>query len=281
MSWSSPCWKRLTRCRSSSPNPVLPENLVVLVLTGLTFLASRRASAWDLTRTRATNREMSIFRTLFQFLRDLCTNRAALMAEDLAVRHQLAVLHRSVKRPKLRKRDRLFWVWLSRHWSAWPSALPLVQPETVVRWHGRGFRLYRRWKSRRRRRGRPQVAREIRDLIRRMSCKNPTLGVPWILSELLLLGHSVAESTVARHMTLAPQAALAIAVCRAADRVYPPGMSGPHERVWRRASAAHSGRVLWLLSRSPGAFIVGSQLADSSARLPAGGERGGRAQLEP
>jgi hypothetical protein len=54
---------------------------------------------------------MSIFRALFLFLRDLCTNRAALAAENPALRHQLAVLQRSVKRPELRKRDRIFWSW--------------------------------------------------------------------------------------------------------------------------------------------------------------------------
>jgi len=75
----------------------------------------------------------------------------------------------------------------------------IVQPQTVVHWHRQGFRLYWRWKSRNRA-GRPKTDAEIRQLIRRMSAENPTWGAPRILSELLLLGYSVAESTVAEYM---------------------------------------------------------------------------------
>jgi hypothetical protein len=123
-----------------------------------------------------------------------------LIIENLALRQQLSVLHQSVKRPKLRNRDRIFWVWLSRRWPNWRSALIIVQPETVVRWHRSGFRLYWRWKSRARKPGRPPIEREIRELIRRMSRENPTWGAPRILSELLLLGYDVAEATVAKYM---------------------------------------------------------------------------------
>jgi transposase InsO family protein len=77
--------------------------------------------------------------------------------------------------------------------------LLIVQPETVIGWHRQGFRLYWRWKSRTKQ-GRPCVAREIRDLIRRMSRENPLWGAPRIQSELRLLGHDVADSTVARYM---------------------------------------------------------------------------------
>jgi transposase InsO family protein len=121
------------------------------------------------------------------------------VAENLALRHQLNVLQRSVRRPQLRNRDRLFWAWLSRLWPGWQSALVIVQPETVVRWHQQGFRLHWRWKSRAAA-GRPPVDREIRDLIRRMAKENPTWGASRVLSELLLLGHAVTESTVNKHM---------------------------------------------------------------------------------
>ncbi len=60
--------------------------------------------------------------------------------------------------------------------------------------------MYWRWKSRAGKPGRPPIAREIRDLIRRMSRENPTWGAPRILSELLQLGHEVAEATVAKYM---------------------------------------------------------------------------------
>src|ERR1700682_6054662 len=75
---------------------------------------------------------------------------AALQAEILALRHQLLVLQRSSRGHKLRlsSADRVLWVWLSRLWTEWRSALIIVKPETVIGWHRRGFRLYWRWKSR-------------------------------------------------------------------------------------------------------------------------------------
>ena len=121
-------------------------------------------------------------------------------AENLALRRQLVVLQRSVKRPKVRRRDRVFWVWLSRLWTRWRSCLVVVKPETVIRWHRQGFKAFWRRKSRKRRPGRPPVDGEIRRLIRRMSRENPTWGAPRIQSELSLLGCTVAESTVARYM---------------------------------------------------------------------------------
>jgi len=140
-------------------------------------------------------------KVVFLFLRSLLVSRAALSAENLALRQQLAILKPRTKRPKLRRRDRLFWVWLSRLWSGWTSALIIVKPETVLRWHRAGFRLFWRWKSRQRRRGRPKVDREIREMIRWLSAENPSWGAPRILSELKMLGYDVAESTVAKYMS--------------------------------------------------------------------------------
>ena len=77
--------------------------------------------------------------------------------------------------------------------------LTVIQPETLVRWHRAGFRLYWRWKSRPRG-GRPQIGAELRALIRRMSIENPLWGAPRIHGELLKLGFEVAQSSVARHM---------------------------------------------------------------------------------
>jgi hypothetical protein len=100
-------------------------------------------------------------------VRAALVSRARLAVENLALRHQLAVLKRSVKRPRLRPRDRLFWAWLSRVWTEWRSSTIIVKPDTVIRWHRQGFRLYWRWKSRPKG-GRPPVNAEVRSLIRRM-----------------------------------------------------------------------------------------------------------------
>lgn len=78
---------------------------------------------------------------IFIFLGALFRRQAELAAENLVLRQQLAVLEHKSKRPRLRKRDRIFWVWLSRLWAGWRSVLVIVQPDTVARWHREGFRL--------------------------------------------------------------------------------------------------------------------------------------------
>ena len=79
------------------------------------------------------------------------------------------------------------------------NAVTIVQPETIIRWHRAGFRLYWRWKSRSRG-GPPKVPIEIRRLIRDMSVANRLWGAPRIHGELLKLGIEVAQSTVAKYM---------------------------------------------------------------------------------
>jgi len=143
---------------------------------------------------------MGILKLLFVVVRSLLLSRAGLAAENLALRQHLAVLRRKVKRPKLTRSDRLFWAWLSRLWTGWRSTLAIVELETVLRWHQEGFRLFWRWKSRRRGAGRPRLEREIRDLIRRLALENVSWGAPRVQSELRLLGYDVSESTVAKYM---------------------------------------------------------------------------------
>src|ERR1700732_5173622 len=127
-------------------------------------------------------------------------SRASLEAENLVLRQQVIVLSRkSRSRLRLRNIDRLIFVWLYRFFPSILNAITVVKPETVIRWHRRGFRAYWRWKSRRRG-GRPRIDREIRDLIRRMSKENPLWGAARIHGELLMLGIEVAQSTVARYM---------------------------------------------------------------------------------
>jgi hypothetical protein len=126
--------------------------------------------------------------------------RQQLILENLALRQQLGVLSRSVKRPQLTSWDRVFWVWLSRFWNHWSEALLLVQPETVVWWHRQGFRLYWAWKRGRPRPGRPVLDPAVRDLIRSMSQSNPLWGAPRIHGELLKLGIDVSQATVSKYM---------------------------------------------------------------------------------
>src|SRR6516162_11560576 len=120
-------------------------------------------------------------------LRGVPTQRA-LVLENLALRHQLAVLQRSAPRPRLRPSDRVLWVLLSRLGRGWGEAVAIVQPETVIRWQRTGFKLVWTWKSRRRGPGRPAVAPQVRALIRRMAEANPLWGAPRIHGELQKLG---------------------------------------------------------------------------------------------
>src|SRR5712692_5039983 len=98
-----------------------------------------------------------VLRSLLLTLPTLTRSRTALQLEILALRHQREVLHRTrPRRVRLAKTDRWLWVMLSRLWSGWRTAIVIVQPETVIAWHRRGFRLWWTWKSRHRL-GRPTV----------------------------------------------------------------------------------------------------------------------------
>ncbi len=142
---------------------------------------------------------MFLLRLIWAVVHALFAKRAHLVAENLALRQQLNVLRRKVGRPRLRRRDRIFWLWLARFWDGWRESLLVVKPETVVRWHRQGFKYYWAWKSRHKG-GRPAVAPEVRDLIRRMSRTNPLWGAPRIHGELQKLGIDLSQTTVAKYM---------------------------------------------------------------------------------
>jgi putative transposase len=124
-----------------------------------------------------------------------------LALENLALRHQIGVLKRALgtKRVYFKPPDRKLWVVLSHLWSGWQQVLAIVQPATVIRWRRDGFRRYWMRKSRRRD-GRPELDREVRALIRKMSMSNPTWGAPRIRNELVKIGINVSRSTVAKYM---------------------------------------------------------------------------------
>jgi hypothetical protein len=127
-------------------------------------------------------------------------SKRRLEAENAALRHHLFVLQRRVRgRVQLTSGDRLFLVILYRWFPSVLKAITIIRPETLVRWHRAGFRRYWRWKSCSFG-GRPQIAANLRSLIRRMSAENPLWGAPRIHGELLKLGFEVAQSSVAKYM---------------------------------------------------------------------------------
>jgi len=132
---------------------------------------------------------------LFPFL---CGGHRQLPLENLALRHQLAVYKRTVTRPRLRRTDRLLWVWLARVWTGWRAALVIVAPDTVLRWQRRRFRAHWNKLSGRPTGGGPPVSAEVKALVTRMAAANPLWGAPRIHGELQKLGIEVAERTVSR-----------------------------------------------------------------------------------
>ena len=142
----------------------------------------------------------AILHALGVFVADLFKSRCRLEAENLLLRHQLTIaLRRAPPRLRLLGSDRALLIWMTRLWPSLLGAVQVVQPETILRWHRAGFKMFWRWKSCNRA-GRPRIDRGLRDLIRRMSSENPLWGASRIHGELLMLGFEVAQSTVSKYM---------------------------------------------------------------------------------
>ena len=130
------------------------------------------------------------FAALLAWLR---SSQARREAEILYLRQQLVVLKRSAPpRPRLKAIDRLIFVCLYRLFPSLIDASIVFQPETLLRWHRHGFRLFWHWKSRRRL-GRPALPADIRSLVRRISRENPLWGAPRIHGESLKIGIEIAS----------------------------------------------------------------------------------------
>jgi len=165
---------------------------------------------------------IDVILTLLRSLSSSLRGRGNLVAENLALRHQLMVVRRQAKRPRLTNADRSLWVMLQRLWPHWDKALVLVKPATVIAWHRAGFRLYWKWRSRPKC-GRPRVDRETRELIRRLWFENPTWGSPHIMAELAKLGIRVSDSKV---------------------RKYKPRFRKPPSQRWKTFLKNHTGDIV-------------------------------------
>jgi hypothetical protein len=145
-------------------------------------------------------RMRDLVRLIVWMVADLFRSRAALETEIWMLRQQINVLWRTApKKQTFNSIDRLIFVCLYRLRPGVREALAIVRPETVVKWHRSGFRLYWRWKSKARG-GRPTVPLEIRKLIREMSIANSLWGAPRIHGELLKLGVDIGQTSVAKYM---------------------------------------------------------------------------------
>lgn len=120
------------------------------------------------------------------------------MIVELALHQQLATFAQTRSKPKLTPVDRAFWVALFRFWPRWRDTLVIVKPDTVIRWHRKGFRLYWRTISKRGP-GRPPISEELQTLIRRLAAENGWRARK-IHGELKKLGFTVGLATVSRYL---------------------------------------------------------------------------------
>src|SRR6202043_4028388 len=190
-----------------------------------------------------------LFRLIGWAVVDLLRSRAALGAEIWTLRQQINVLRRTApKRLSFSVVDRLVFVGLYRLFPKICDALAIVKPDTIVGWHRAGFRLYWRWKSRRRG-GRPKVPLEIRRLIREMSIANALWGAPRIHGELLKLGIEIGQTSVAKYMAT---------------------RRGPASQGWKTFLNNHADGIAAMDLRRPNDFASFCRMACSSWGMAGG-----------
>jgi hypothetical protein len=143
---------------------------------------------------------LDTLRSIFWALFRRVLGRSRQEADLLSLRHQVTVLQRQLgQRPRFTRWDRLLFAVLYHLQPDMLRSVSIIRPETVVRWHRAGFRLFWRRRSRGKP-GRPRVPGEVRQLIRQISIDNPLWGAPRIHGELLKLGIDVCQSTIANYM---------------------------------------------------------------------------------
>ena len=142
---------------------------------------------------------------LLRFVSVFFRSRTWLAARLVAAESQLGMCTRRIEqkqhpKPRFTAGFRLLWVVLSKFWAPWQAAAQLMQPATVKAWHTRAFKLYWRWKSRKKP-GRPPISQEMRELIRKLSRENPLWGAEVIRLTLLNLQYDPpCEDTIRKYM---------------------------------------------------------------------------------
>jgi len=157
---------------------------------------------------------------------DLVKSKPELVAENAFLRQQVIVLNRQVTRPQLTAKDRSLLVLLASQVQEWKSALLIVKPETLLRWHRQGFKLFWRQKSKGQAR-KSRIAEETITLIKQMAVENRRWGSKRIRGELLKLGIRVNRGTIRHYMWQA-------------RRQLPPQH---HGQSWATFLANHAGEI--------------------------------------
>ena len=159
-------------------------------------------------------------------LTDMTRSKSDLIAENMFLRQQLIVLEGEVTRPRLKQRDRQILVILASRIRGWKEALVIVKPDTLVKWHQQGFKLFWRHKSQGSP-GRPPIAADTIALIEEMAINNRTWRAKRIQGEMLKLGIKINRGTVRKYM-------------RRARRGSPPVQRG---QTWATFIKNHTGQT--------------------------------------
>jgi hypothetical protein len=133
------------------------------------------------------------------FSLDVTRSKSELLLEIALLRQQLVILQRQVKKPRFTCCDRWSLLLLASRLRSWRQALVILKPDTLLRWHRQGFRLFWRFKTRTRR-GRPHISPDLVALIQRIASENPHWGAERIRGELLKLGFPVAKDTIQTYL---------------------------------------------------------------------------------
>lgn len=150
-----------------------------------------------------------MWRVCLTLIRACLMARDGLIAENLALRSQLALVHgqlvaRKRRKPKTTRSFRILWSLFASFWADWKEHIVLVKPETVIRWHRMGFKAYWRWKSKPKG-GRPAISIEMRTLIRKLNQENPLWSPERIHAHLNLLGFDPpVPNTIRKYMRRPP-----------------------------------------------------------------------------
>ncbi len=170
-------------------------NLLSLILRRLKALRrniKQRLRRW----TKPDNQSLALNAIL-----DLTRSKSELVLENALLRQQLIVLQRHAKRPTISWRDRALFVFIASKLPTWKTALMIVQPDTLLRWHRDLFRwVWRRKSARKAKKGREPLSEDTVALIKTMAKGNRTWGAERIRGELLKLGIKVAKSTIQRYI---------------------------------------------------------------------------------
>ncbi len=131
---------------------------------------------------------------------DITKSKTELMAENALLRKQLIILNRQVKKSSFTTLDRFFLVVLASKLKNWKQALLILKPDTLLRWHRQGFRLFWKLKSKSNKNCQPKLSQETIDLIKAMAANNPLWEAERIRGELLKLNILVAKRTIQKYM---------------------------------------------------------------------------------